>query len=100
MTDAVPEAETTKAPRAKLPWIVAMVVVVALLTGVAVAVAWTGGGNRGAGATAAPSATWMQDACQEWMGNYTGAAPPNSMVRVDAVVDAIDWTRNDGDVVG
>ncbi len=79
MTDAVQEAEITQAPRATLPWIVGVVVVVALFTGATVAVAWTGGGgDRGAAATAAPSASWMQDACQEWMGTYTGTAPPSS----------------------
>jgi hypothetical protein len=78
MSDTIQAGETEEASRTKMTLIVAVLVTVAVLTGATVAVAWGGGPNREAVATTAPSASWMQDACEQWMGTYAGVTPPTS----------------------
>ena len=78
MADASRPTETQRPSVTKRVLIVAVIVAAALGVGVTVAVARTRGHDPRAGATSAPTATWVQSACEDWMGAYVGARPPGS----------------------
>jgi hypothetical protein len=56
------------------PWIVAIVLAVALLGIVTFAMAR----DTKRAASSAPTAVWIEEACQQWRGTYIGTAPPSS----------------------
>src|SRR5689334_6050099 len=77
--EQTPESKSEIEPRRnRLPWFIALFVTVAIVVGGVAVAARAHGNSNTSVATAAPSAAWMQDACQQWMGTYTGVEPPAS----------------------